>query len=130
MQNQSFASTPSSKMRRHDGPVGGVAAGLARTFGIEAGFVRLVFVAAAILMGPIVVAAYIGLWYVMPVDESVPLEHRPDAPPIALVVILALIFGLGFAFDLAFGLASLVSSIPGWLIVGALVYFIVKRAKK
>lgn len=128
MQNTSLSS--SSKFRRHDGPVGGVAAGLGRTLGVEAGFVRLIFAAAAILMGPIVVAAYVGLWYLMPVDQSVPLEHQPDSPPIALIVILALIFGLGIVFDIAFGLVSLVTSVPGWIALGVLVFFLVKRSKK
>lgn len=130
MQNSPYATASPSKFRRSDGPVGGVAAGLAHTFGIEAGYLRLAFAVAAIVMGPIAVAAYVGLWYLMPVDQSVPLEHRPDSPPIALVIILALMFGLGFVFDFAFGLASLVTSIPGWTIIVVGVIVLLARSRK
>ncbi len=130
MQNPSFATATPTKFRRHDGPVGGVAAGLGHTFGIEAGYLRLAFTVAAILMGPIIVAAYVGLWYLMPVDQSVPVEHRPDSPPIALVIILALMFGLGFVFDFAFGVLSLVSAIPFWAVIAVGAIWLIARSKK
>ncbi len=45
--------------------VAGVAAGLARRFGISATLVRLLFVASLLLPGPQVVA-YLVLWLIMP----------------------------------------------------------------
>ncbi len=45
--------------------VAGVAAGLARRFGISATVVRLLFVASLFLPGPQVVA-YLVLWLIMP----------------------------------------------------------------
>lgn len=119
----STIATSTNKFHRHNGPFGGVAAGLGRTFGVKGGAIRLALVAAAILAGPIVLAIYVGLWYAMPVDPTVPVEDRPDTPPIALVVLLALFFGLGIAFDFIFGVFSLIGSISlvGWLLIGVLV---------
>ena len=48
--------------------LGGVAAGLARRFGMSASLVRVLFVASMLLPGPQIVA-YLVLWVVMPKEE-------------------------------------------------------------
>ena len=48
--------------------VGGVAAGLARRFGVSASLVRILFVASMLLPGPQIVA-YIVLWVIVPKEE-------------------------------------------------------------
>jgi phage shock protein PspC (stress-responsive transcriptional regulator) len=45
--------------------VAGVAAGLARRFGISPSLVRILFVASMLLPGPQIVA-YVALWIIMP----------------------------------------------------------------
>lgn len=50
--------------------VAGVAAGLARRFGVSATLVRILFLASLLLPGPQIVA-YLVLWIVMPEEASV-----------------------------------------------------------
>jgi phage shock protein PspC (stress-responsive transcriptional regulator) len=118
MSDSIFAPSPStSRFHRFGGPLGGVASGLARTFGLSTAVVRIGLVAAAIVFGAVVVAIYVALWLVLPVDSSVPVDQRPGRPPISLLLILAVIFGLGAIFDVAMGLISLfVSVVPMTLV--------------
>jgi phage shock protein PspC (stress-responsive transcriptional regulator) len=48
--------------------VAGVAAGLARRYGVSARLVRVLFVASMLLPGPQILA-YIALWIIMPKEE-------------------------------------------------------------
>lgn len=48
--------------------IAGVAAGLARRFGISVTTVRILFVVSMLLPGPQIVV-YLGLWLVMPKEE-------------------------------------------------------------
>jgi phage shock protein PspC (stress-responsive transcriptional regulator) len=50
---------------RHGKLVAGVAAGLARRFGVSPTFVRVLFLASMLLPGP-QIAAYLVLWIIMP----------------------------------------------------------------
>ncbi len=132
MQNSSFATQPaSSRFHRLGGPIGGVASGLGRTIGVDTGIVRFGLAAAVVFFGPTVVALYVALWLIMPIDESVPIEQRPDAPPISLLIILALIFGLGFLFDMVLGVASLFTSVipVTWILFGAVALFLIWKKK-
>jgi phage shock protein PspC (stress-responsive transcriptional regulator) len=130
MSNSVFSSpNRTAAFHRLGGPLGGVASGLARTFGLNTGLVRLGLVVATLIFGMPIVVAYVAMWYLLPIDRSVPVDQRPDRPPIALVVILALILGLGAVFDLAFGLISLFFSLVPvtLLVVGAVLLFLVVR---
>ncbi|MBA2515957.1 MAG: PspC domain-containing protein [Solirubrobacterales bacterium] len=53
---------------RHGKLVAGVAAGLARRFGVSSSLVRILFVASMLLPGPQIIA-YIALWVIMPKEE-------------------------------------------------------------
>lgn len=50
--------------------VAGVAAGLARRFGLSPTLVRVLFVASMLLPGPQILA-YLALWIIMPKEEQV-----------------------------------------------------------
>lgn len=50
--------------------VAGVAAGLARRFGLSPTLVRVLFVASMLLPGPQIVA-YLALWIIMPAEERI-----------------------------------------------------------
>ncbi len=50
--------------------VAGVAAGLARRFGVSPTLVRILFVASMLLPGPQIVA-YLALWIIMPKEERI-----------------------------------------------------------
>lgn len=50
--------------------VAGVAAGLARRFGLSPTLVRVLFVASMLLPGPQILA-YLALWIIMPSEEQV-----------------------------------------------------------
>lgn len=50
---------------RNDRVIAGVCAGLARRFGVSAGFVRMLAVLSVLLPGPQVIA-YLVLWVMMP----------------------------------------------------------------
>jgi phage shock protein PspC (stress-responsive transcriptional regulator) len=130
MSNPVFSSSRrTAPFRRLGGPLGGVAAGVANTFGVSTALVRLGLVLATLIFGVPIVVAYVALWYLLPVDRSVPVDQRPDRPPLMLVIILALIIGLGAVFDLAFGLISLFFSLVPvtLLVVGAVLLFLMLR---
>lgn len=59
--------SPALVRPRNDRVVAGVSAGLARRFGVSAGFVRMLAVVSVVLPGPQVLA-YLVMWLVMP-DE-------------------------------------------------------------
>jgi len=48
--------------------IAGVAAGLARRYGVSASLVRVLFVVSIVLPGPQILA-YIALWVIMPKEE-------------------------------------------------------------
>ena len=48
--------------------IAGVAAGLARRYGVSASLVRVLFVVSIVLPGPQILA-YIALWIIMPEEE-------------------------------------------------------------
>lgn len=50
--------------------IAGVAAGLARRFGLSAGLVRILFVVSLILPGPQILV-YLALWIIMPKEGRV-----------------------------------------------------------
>ena len=61
-----------SRLRRDrtDGWLGGVCAGIARTFGIDPAFVRVGFVVAAVFFTNITIGTYLVAWILMrPSDE-------------------------------------------------------------
>jgi phage shock protein C len=51
--------------------VAGVAAGLARRFGVSATLVRVIFVVSVVLPGPQVLV-YLALWILMPKEQAAP----------------------------------------------------------
>jgi phage shock protein PspC (stress-responsive transcriptional regulator) len=53
---------------RRGGVVAGVAAGLARRYGVSASLVRILFVVSMLLPGPQILA-YIALWIIMPKER-------------------------------------------------------------
>ncbi len=55
---------------RHGKMVAGVAAGLARRFGLSPGLVRILFLVSLILPGPQIVA-YLVLWIIMPKEGRI-----------------------------------------------------------
>lgn len=60
--------SPALVRPRNDRVVAGVCAGLARRFGVSAGFVRMLAVLSIILPGPQVLA-YVVLWVMMPAER-------------------------------------------------------------
>ena len=72
------ASVPSAEVLRRDrdeGWIGGVAAGIARRFGVDVSLVRLAFVVAA-AAGGVGVAAYALGWLLIPAGDSAPSRVR------------------------------------------------------
>jgi signal transduction histidine kinase len=57
--------------------IGGVAAGIARYFGVDPVFVRLAFVVAA-AAGGVGAGAYVLAWVLIPAEAGVPRQARPD----------------------------------------------------
>jgi phage shock protein PspC (stress-responsive transcriptional regulator) len=130
MSNPLYASSPpTSRFHRLGGPLGGVASVLGRTFGVSTALVRLGLVLATAVFGAVVVAIYVALWLVVPVDRAVPIDERPDRPPLSLLIVLAIIFGIGVFFDVALGLVSLFfSAVPVTLMaLGLVLLFLIVR---
>ena len=55
---------------RHGKMVAGVAAGLARRFGLSPGLVRILFVVSLVLPGPQILV-YLALWIIMPKEGRI-----------------------------------------------------------
>ncbi len=69
------------RLERGDGPLAGVAAGLADYFSIDPVIVRLGLVATTLLGGPAVPIAYVAAWIIIPKPEAaVPAPPAPVAP--------------------------------------------------
>ena len=60
----------------------GVVAGLARRTGIDPWPARLLFVLLGIVLHAPLVLAYVILWILMPVDETMPATIWPTEPPV------------------------------------------------
>ena len=72
------------RLYRTDGPVSGVAAGLADYFNVDASLIRLGLVAGTLLGGPVVPIGYVAAWLIIPqVDQAPvqPLTTPAAAPP-------------------------------------------------
>jgi phage shock protein PspC (stress-responsive transcriptional regulator) len=78
--------TPARRLERGDGPLGGVAAGLATYFEVDPTLVRLGLVATTLIGGPTIPIAYLAAWVIIPRPESAtvtaePVASPPPAPP-------------------------------------------------
>ena len=94
--------------------VGGVIAGLANTTGIDTTLLRVGTALAAVVLGPVMVLAYLGAWLLMPVDKSVPESERPSSVPMAILAVVAAIV----AFQIVVGL---VTNLPfTWIVLGGI----------
>jgi signal transduction histidine kinase len=87
----SDASTGVLRRDREEGWVGGVAAGIARRFGVDPSLVRLAFVVAA-AAGGVGVAAYLLGWLVIPAGDSRPARVRIRTGRAAVEVALGTAF--------------------------------------
>lgn len=61
--------------RTRDRMLAGIAAGLGDYFGVDPVAVRLLWVVAGFVTGPLAVLAYIVFWYVMPREDPVDLTR-------------------------------------------------------
>lgn len=59
--------------------IGGVCAGLARYFDIDATLMRIIWLAGAILSGGLMILVYLAAWILMPKDYPPAQFHRRDA---------------------------------------------------
>jgi len=68
--------TTNRRLQRGDGPIAGVAAGMADYFGIDPVIVRLGLVATTVLGGPTVPIVYLAAWLIIPAAEA------PETAPV------------------------------------------------
>ncbi len=68
--------TTNRRLERGNGPLAGVAAGMADYFGIDPTIVRLGLVATTVLGGPTVPVVYLAAWLIIPAAEA------PAAAPV------------------------------------------------
>src|SRR6185436_2722972 len=87
----SDASTGVLRRDRQEGWIGGVAAGIARRFGVDASLVRLAFVVAT-AAGGVGLAAYLLGWLVIPAGDSRPTRVRIRTGRAAVEVALGTAF--------------------------------------
>jgi phage shock protein PspC (stress-responsive transcriptional regulator) len=76
---------PVRRLERGDGPIGGVAAGLADYFNLDVTLIRLGLVAGTLLGGPVVPICYLAAWAIIPRHGQVPivpLEGQAPPPPV------------------------------------------------
>lgn len=78
MGNPPMGNPTMRRLERGDGPIGGVAAGLADYFNIDPTVVRLGIVATTLISGPVIPVCYVASWMIIPRSESVP---PPPTPP-------------------------------------------------
>lgn len=71
------------RLQRTDGPLGGVAAGMAEYFAIDPVLVRLGLVATTLLGGPTIPIAYLAAWVIIPDGKAAPLAPTTPAAPAA-----------------------------------------------
>ena len=96
----SDASTGVLRRDRQEGWIGGVAAGIARRFGVDAALVRVAFVVAT-AAGGVGIAAYLLGWLVIPAGDSSPSRPRIRTGRAAVEVALGtafLLLAVLFAF--------------------------------
>jgi len=73
------------RLERGDGPVGGVAAGLADYLDTDPTLIRLGLVLTTFVAGPVIPACYVAAWLIMPSSGDVPAVPQwgpvPNPPP-------------------------------------------------
>ena len=107
----SSTSSTHQSLRRSNGPVGGVLAGLGNKIGVDANLLRVATVLGALVLGPLVLVAYLAAWMFVPVDETLPASQRPSSAPRTLLYIVGAIVAIQFAF-------GVVTNLPiGWMIL-------------
>ncbi len=60
------------RLYRTDGPISGVAAGMAAYFNVDVSLIRLGLVAGTLLGGPVVPIGYVAAWLIIPQAEQAP----------------------------------------------------------
>jgi len=120
MQDTSFStdrytnSNSRPALRRTTGPIGGVAAGLARTFNLPATGVRMALAAGVLFSGGALVVAYLVAWMLIPVDDMLLESEKPASVPTTLLAIVAGIIAIQVVF-------GIITNLPlGWLALGGL----------
>lgn len=74
-------SVPARRLERGDGPIAGVAAGLANYFQVDPTMVRLGLVAASVVAFPTIPITYLAAWMIIPrADEPGVLATPAPAP--------------------------------------------------
>lgn len=108
---------------RGPGFVGGVCAGLSRSWSVDATVLRLGAAVGALFLGPLVVLAYLVAWLAIPADHTLAPSERPPLVPKVLVWALVAIVGAQIAF-------GLITSLPiRWFAVGALATWWILRKR-
>ena len=78
-------STPTvRRLERGDGPIGGVAAGMADYFDVDPTLIRLGLVAGTLIGGPVIPICYLAAWIIIPrsdVPVAPPIGTAPTPPP-------------------------------------------------
>ena len=69
------------RLYRTDGPVSGVAAGLADYFNVDASLIRLGLVAGTLLGGPVVPIGYVAAWLIIPQVDQAPAQPLTTPSP-------------------------------------------------
>ncbi len=123
---------PQRRLRRTDGPIGGVAAGLARFFGIDVAIVRVAIVCSVVL-GGFGLAAYLAAWILLPDDTDT--DPRPVAFNQGLFrIIVGAIFVAGavsaVAGSLRLGVNLDISTLAAITMVGAGFYLLNQRPER
>lgn len=78
------APSPVRRLYRTDGPIAGIAAGLAEYFKIDPILVRLALVAGTVVAFPVLPLVYIAAWIIIPKADQVPgppIMTAPAIPP-------------------------------------------------
>lgn len=107
-------SNATTSLRRRSGPVGGVLSGIGHSVGVDATVLRVGTAIAGLVLGPVIVLAYLGAWMLIPVDESLPSSQRPSSVPRVLLGVVAAIIAIQVVF-------GLITSLPfTWLVLGGI----------
>jgi phage shock protein PspC (stress-responsive transcriptional regulator) len=70
-----------TRLQRGDGPVGGVAAGLADYLNTDPTLIRLGLVVATLVGGPVIPACYLAAWIIIPPGGEVPIAPVAGSDP-------------------------------------------------
>lgn len=76
------ASNGARRLYRTDGPISGVAGGLADYFNIDPVIVRLIIVAGTVVGFPIIPIGYIAAWIIIPKADPAPVPPIMTAPAV------------------------------------------------